>query len=624
MKLLSILTLQFLLTCSLIHAQHKKIGVLYLDNHSYTRETQKWIDSVDVPSNLEVITLGYNANNRLEVFNSLMEENVDVVIGPSDSETLKEIDALISRDFSNSTFESKPYFICPTISTPQSSFSNVDFLKITSTNAEKASFLYSKLIDKFGINEIGLYYENNTWGLDIFARFDENPDLKIIGKPFPAFDSDRGGNYPEINKFIESLAYNDIKLIVLAPWKEDMIKFFLQSLKEYNRDNISTYHPILVLFSNYPLSNVDIELFRYLKIFGITELINPNNEKVSEEIANTVDAFKLTVSILEETETLDEFITRFTEYQERLNRQVDLTQSSFHTIRYLQESDDNLLLYSGNRIDNALQKTSLLGFSDYTLIRIWETKVEPFLAYQNFVRNPIILLIFLTLTFLSFAVFMHNEYYTPFRTLFQLKSFWYWFIVYSFTTMMVIIFFLYSGYIKSNQIIVIVTAGLACPLIMNYVFKQLSNINIPVPLFSSYVQDFIRRLKENLELAFEKTAPTIKFNRVVDHINDVASFHDIRMNVYNLILDLRSNALTKKFAEELKIKMDQVDENFPDEVIEIRDGLRKKLLIDFYVKILYFTSIGEKSFKRRLYNSGLVRKEEVKQIMESIEELEEN
>ena len=112
---------------------------------------------------------------------------------------------------------------------------------------------------------------------------------------------------------------------------------------------------------------------------------------------------------------------------------------------------------------------------------------------------------------------------------------------------------------------------------MNYVFKQLSNINIPVPLFSSYVQDFIRRLKENLELAFEKTAPTIKFNRVVDHINDVASFHDIRMNVYNLILDLRSNALTKKFAEELKIKMDQVDENFPDEVIEIRDGLRKNL-----------------------------------------------
>jgi hypothetical protein len=88
-----------------------------------------------------------------------------------------------------------------------------------------------ELFWQFGAEEIGLLYENNVWGLNIFKEFDElDTDLRVTGKSSADFGSNHGYYY-SVGKFIINLANKDMKIVVLASGMVEMIDIFLDYLK---------------------------------------------------------------------------------------------------------------------------------------------------------------------------------------------------------------------------------------------------------------------------------------------------------------------------------------------------------------------------------------------------------
>ncbi len=597
-----------------------KVGILYLADHPKSEAIGDSIRAnyigrharIDDYPKINVHTRSYQIGSGVEKLKELIGKGAEYIVGPSDSGTLMEINNWAAEEGID-----LPYFVCPTISMQPESFDYVDFMSISPTNQEKAQYTWDEIISQYGVEQIGLYYENNPWGLDVFSAFDNLPESRVLGKPFPE-ENQRMDSYPAMAKFIDDLAEKDMRIVVLAPWKNVQVRSFLHHLKRYNQQHFATYRPIIILFNDYNLGAIESRLTRKLTVYGITDLREPDRQAMSEELANTLDAtYLLLQAISLNHPDAQKAKSAFENFQSRKNMELEgLNFDHFHTSRYASALKQYMNIYKVKLKADTLRKVAFAGFSDYQLIRGWQTKLAPFWRFQNFPRNPAILFVFILFTFISFTVFMHHEYYTPFKTLFELRSFWYWFVIYSSITILVISVFLYFGFIKSNQLIVIVTAGLGCPLIMNYIFKQLSNISIP--LVTPQILDFIRRLKESVDMAFHRIIPDDSFDKIVEHIDKESTFYKVRMSVYNLILDMKSNALTKRFAQDLKEMMEGVDDMLTDQEENdehMMEQLRKKRLIKFYVQILYFTSMNDNSFRLKLVGSGLGQEKKLRDLL---------
>jgi hypothetical protein len=79
------------------------------------------------------------------------------------------------------------------------------------------------------------------------------------------------------------------------------------------------------------------------------------------------------------------------------------------------------------------------------------------------------------------------------------------------------------------------------------------------------------------------------------------------MSLYSPIMDMNSNALTKRFCNDLRQIMDDQEENITEANIEDRKeigNLLKDRLFCFYFQSLYFTSRNDAMFRKRLAHSG--------------------
>ena len=179
-----------------------KIGVLYLNTHENNKHIGEKIEELKDLWNSDSTTFRLDDKNLLiqpysdksnqevtEAFSKLLEKGVDILIGPSTSSDLRLIEEYIDSNVDNE--EALPYFICPTVSTNSDTYDEtVSFINTISTNRNRVTLLREKLFEPFGINDIGLLYENNAWGLDILEEFDENDNFHVIGKPFPETDKE--------------------------------------------------------------------------------------------------------------------------------------------------------------------------------------------------------------------------------------------------------------------------------------------------------------------------------------------------------------------------------------------------------------------------------------------------
>ena len=159
-----------------------------------------------------------------------------------------------------------------------------------------------------------------------------------------------------------------------------------------------------------------------------------------------------------------------------------------------------------------------------------------------------------------------------------------------------------------------ILAGIICPVVFNIIFQQISNFNIPI--ISSQVTRFLEDLKLSIENGMSSIISDEKFQELIKNIDGHSNFSKVRLCVYDLILNMKSNALTKKIGQDLRDLMVQLNDEFENQGImdePTRELLRKKRLIKFYVEILYFTSPNRKTFLSKLRNSGLMSNDNVQE-----------
>ena len=508
MKVPSYFILILLFSYCNLFAQIDTVGILYLDE-SNTENIDfklKEILKSRIGDRYQILTEGYTKGTLLSKYNNLVKAGTDIIIGPSGSQALLTINNYV-RD---SHINRKPYFIGPTVSADASIFSHVDFINTSATNNQKVNLLYKNLIAQYDIDEIGLMYESDAWGLSIVKEFDEVKEIQVTSRPFPKFNRLQDRYHP-IARFIEILYSKDIRLVVIASWDDKILSKFLEELSFFNGTlNISSYRPIVVLYNNYDLEKINKSHITNYDLYSITELSDKYiNLEITDEVANTIDATELISAILKETNDVNSFIKSYESFHKQTGYNIDLKGTVFYTKNYNRLRDqsnvNSLNLMSVYLESDSIKKSVFDSFGSNQLIKFFETRVFPLFSFHVFPKNPYVLVAFLVMTFVSFILFMHNEYYTPFSLLLKSKSFWTWYLIYAIVTTISITTLLYSGIIRSNQLQVIIVAGIVCPLVLNYIFKQLTNFRLPIPILTNSIISFLNNLKHSIDVVFHKT-----------------------------------------------------------------------------------------------------------------------
>ena len=619
-KLGLIMALAIMHQVGVMGAEPLKVAFFYNETFFTTDELRQKTEAVLTENEtVKVSSFGYKDTHE---FCALYKEHIaggsenwDLILGPSDSDSLKALDRALS------TKQEVP-FLAPYVTTEPSSYAKVALLPASATDALRVQKAVRHFVRYTALRTVTLVHTDDPWGHGIAKHLrDELLPLSLNLHTLPVIEREsreegfmtQRDNTKHFERFLMASKSEGATVLVIALLYPSSLNELLGVLEQINNDSMIQYKPSILLLQepSFDESSTHLGLMRkYVedsRLFYVAENTMSTNRTESSSVLdiNHYDAcrlIRLSASawpvLTEGPDDLDpgaHLVRRFyngTFPDELIASFLPHFEGAFHASKLGGATpvlDVQQIVSEGKKIETRSASHYFgKGFWQQSAYTLWF-----FMLNHRALWNGWVLAAFTCVSLGSFVYVVGTHSMRPFWILWRLRAFWQLFGVNLLLTYMVWVASVAFGIFEANNIVAALGLAALCPTAGSALDDVMRKY---LPLNLTWVFKIIEQLNERLLHRMGDA----RLKSYKEHLKQFdLSFLKSRFFEV-LFLELKNDALRNRIREQLAKQMKQIS----GQVGSNLDEVERALYADFYVTAVGYLSKDENDFWGRLVAAG--------------------
>lgn len=536
----------------------------------------------------------------------------DLILGPSDSQSLKALDNALPR-------KQPLVFLAPFVTTSPEEYSHIQLITGSPTDARRVTVAVTGFLQYTALRTLGCLHTDGPWGNGIAKNLRTAlASVKTLVLPQPVVESvfsetngfsvhqDSTSTY---RTFLEMTRKQGVTVIVVALLENESLNEFFGALKTLNDSLLVEYKPSILLLnpptfdSANKASGILTEYVARFSIFYVDGFLNPAVDAADKGLAPHLDACKVVAAAVHDYPLVDGAGEPVTAVQIRAfyagsyrgeqgtNLQATLT-TGFHLAKlHLNKPDVEVMKAENHR---GVIQTKPVGdyFGGGYFQKMWYGGVF-FVRHHRTLWNPITSSLFLACCLGSLLYMVRYKAMRGWWLILKTKAFWLLFTVNLVITYTVWVLSIAWGvFDDSNLLAALLLAGV-CPTAAS-ALGDLAKRFLPIDLTG--VIRVIEELNERLINQIDNSKLE-EYREKLRRIN----VDELKRKFFEvLVLDIDSDSLRNRLREQLQKKIEQITQAHSGEVA--KDSLARVYAFHL-VQLLAYLSSSKDDLEKRVHQT---------------------